>query len=102
MRSLAGKRRLTAIKGADPWAVVSFSRSTRAVRAEPFDSIASGQRWSVELNEVHEVDLEKRGMNPISGALRKRLRLACTGKTELFVVNHVDEVIDVLKTAITV
>ena len=66
------------------------------------DSITGGQRWSVDLTEVHEVGVEKRGMNPVSGALRKRLRLKCTGTTELFVVNHVDEVIDVLKTALSV
>jgi ABC-type taurine transport system ATPase subunit len=51
------------------------------------------QDWQCLLAEVREVDTAKRTADPLSGGLRRRVRVALTGnREELFVVNDVDEV----------
>jgi hypothetical protein len=47
----------------------------------------------VALARIRSVGIEPRGLNPFSGALRKRLRVETDdGSVELFVVQNVDEV----------
>jgi len=64
------------------------------------DSITGGRQWAVPLSAIHEVGFQTRDRNLFSGGLRNRLRLTCAdGDDELIVVNHLDDVIDVLETA---
>src|SRR5271156_4680585 len=65
------------------------------------DSITGGHHWSVLLNEIEDVRLEERDMSLwLSGGLRNRLGVGCRGgDSQLFVVNHVREVIKLLDSA---
>jgi hypothetical protein len=62
-------------------------------RAHGFDRALAGKGWSAPLTAIRSVGTEPRGINPLSGALRERLRVeADDGSVELFVVNDLDEV----------
>jgi len=63
-----------------------------------FDAVAGGRPWSVPLTSVRTVGTELPDGKPFSGGLRTRLRLDLVeGKTELFVVNHVEDVAEVIR-----
>jgi hypothetical protein len=64
------------------------------------DAATKGLQWSVRLRDVQSVGKEDRDMNPFSGGLRNRLRVHDAHGSELFVVRHLDEVIELLETAV--
>ncbi|KEO84576.1 hypothetical protein [Tumebacillus flagellatus] len=65
----------------------------------PFDSNVWGQNWSAELHEIKAVDLHPIDLKDLfGGGLRKRLRVEMVdGSVELFVVNHLERVIALLR-----
>ena len=64
------------------------------------DAVTGGESWSAPLASIRSVGIEPRDGNPLSGGLRDRLRLdLADGDTELFVVNHVDDVVNVIRKA---
>jgi hypothetical protein len=65
------------------------------------DSMTGGKRWSVSLNEIRNLGVEQRGTNLLSGGIRNRLRVDCIGAdSSVFVVNHLDDVLEVLRSAV--
>ena len=65
------------------------------------DAVTGGENWSAPLASIRSVGIEPRDGNRLSGGLRARLRLdLADGDTELFVVNHVDDVVNVIKKAV--
>lgn len=62
-------------------------------RPHGFDQALFGRGWSAPLPRIRSVGIEPRGLNPFSGALRKRLRVEMDdGAVEMFVVSRVKEV----------
>ena len=65
------------------------------------DAVTGGESWSTPLASIRSVGVEARDGNPLSGGLRARLRLDLVGgDAELFVVNHVGDVVDVIRQAV--
>jgi hypothetical protein len=63
-------------------------------RPHAADRALGADAWSVGLDEVRAVGREPRGLNPLNGALRERLRVETrSGPPELFVVSKLDDVI---------
>ena len=59
------------------------------------DAITGGQRWSVGLSEVSGVGVQPKGGDRLGGGLRDRLRLELAdGGHELFVINHLSELVE--------
>jgi hypothetical protein len=70
-------------------------------RAHGFDRALAGKGWSAPLAGIRSVGTEPRGMNPLNGALRERLRIeADDGSVELFVVNELDAVRERIETTV--
>ena len=64
------------------------------------DKALFGRDWSVPLGRIRSVGAEPRGLNPFSGAMRKRLRVETDdGSVEMFVVSRLDEVIERIEAA---
>lgn len=65
----------------------------------PFDSNAWDSNWSVDLHDIQSVNLHPIDLKDLfGGGLRKRLRVEMTdGHAELFLVNHLDHVIALLR-----
>ena len=63
------------------------------------DYIFFGKKWNVNLQEVLMISKEPSdGANPFNGSLRARLKIDMRdGRTELFIVNKVNHVIELMK-----
>jgi hypothetical protein len=71
-------------------------------RPHGFDRALSGKGWSAPLTAIRSVGTEPRGLNPLNGALRERLRIELDdGSVELFVVNKLGEVRERIEGAAT-
>ncbi len=71
-------------------------------RPHGFDRALAGKGWSTQLAAVRSVGSEPRGLNPLNGALRERLRIELhDGSVELFVVTNLDEVRERIEVAVT-
>ncbi len=63
------------------------------------DSVTGGKAWTCDLGEIAAVGASPRDGRPFSGGLRTRLRVETKdGDVERFVMNHLGEVIDELRT----
>ena len=63
-----------------------------------FDAATGGKTWSTPLASIRGVGAEPRNGNPLSGGLRTRLQIKLDdGHSELFVVNRVDEVANIIR-----
>ena len=64
------------------------------------DAITGGRNWQAPLGHIAGVSRESPDGNAFSGGLRARLRLdLADGSVELFVVNHLDDVIRTIRQA---
>jgi hypothetical protein len=63
------------------------------------DAATGGKNWSAPLASIRSVSTEPRDWNLFSGGLRTRLRLDLDDGVELFAVNHLDEVVTVIRRA---
>jgi hypothetical protein len=69
--------------------------------AHGFDRALAGKGWSAPLSRIRSVGTEPRGLNPLNGALRERLRVEVEdGTVELFVVNELDAVRERIEAAV--
>ena len=60
------------------------------------DDVLGGESWSRSRQDVDDVAVEPRGLNPLSGALRRRLRIVFPDGVEFFVVPRVAELVQSL------
>ena len=64
------------------------------------DYASGGAKWAVDLASITDVGIQPKGGDRLGGGLRDRLRLQLKdGQTELFVVNHLDDVVTRLQAA---
>ncbi len=64
------------------------------------DAITGGRNWQAPLGHIAGVSRQSPDGNAFSGGLRSRLRLdLADGSVELFVVNHLDEVVGAIRQA---
>jgi hypothetical protein len=57
--------------------------------------------WSCRLADVTDVGVASRGIHPFNGAWRRRLVVHHSDGAGLFVVNHVEDVVGVIRQALT-
>ncbi len=66
-----------------------------------FEAAIGGQQWSAPLRTVRSVSIQLRGGNVLKGGLRDRLRIdLADGSAEIFVVDQINDVIQVISHAI--
>ncbi|MEU5404831.1 hypothetical protein [Nocardia asteroides] len=64
------------------------------------DALTGGKRWEVSLGQVRAVGRQSPDGGLFSGGLRTRLLIETDTGTELFVIGQLDEVIEILETAV--
>ncbi|MFE7718398.1 hypothetical protein ACFU44_05085 [Nocardia rhizosphaerihabitans] len=64
------------------------------------DALTGGKRWEVPLSRVRALGRQSPDGGLFSGGLRTRLHVDTDSGTELFVVGKLDEVIEILETAL--
>ncbi len=56
------------------------------------DSMLLAKVWQADLRDIGAVDVAGRNGSPVSGGLRRRLRVSCDDGQHLFVVNDPEDV----------
>jgi hypothetical protein len=70
-------------------------------RPDSLEAAIGGQQWSARLSTVRSASIQLRGGNVLKGGLRDRLRIdLADGSSELFVVDRINEVIEVINEAV--
>lgn len=64
-----------------------------------FEKVLRGGSWTCQLAAITGVGVADRGLNPVSGAWRRRLVVVHDGREDYFVVNHVNQIVDAIELA---